>query len=113
MDAKQVEPNIDLDKMPIFQLNLGERFYLAVSKQTVNKLVFVYTLGCQKQQNTGKYNGLADIQVATFQDADKAEIYYNTVYQSIEFVKTSQVYKSLIDYNSPLLKAFEKNSKGK
>lgn len=70
---------------PDLTLNMDDKIYLAVTKDTTGKLAFVYTLACLKQnQHTNSYNLLPSREIHTFSDTHNAEMYCETINKIIE-----------------------------
>lgn len=95
--------------MPAYKFNTLDCFYLAVAKKSLDKLTFVYTLVCAGDK--GKYDMAAHTEIATFDDPQKAEIYYQTVRAAIDYHKKTEVYKIMIEFNTGLLNNFNQATK--
>ena len=62
-------------------MNLSDRMYLAVARKDItDKLIYVYTLGCPGGRNETFYL-TPNIDIATFNSPQSAEIYTNTIGQ--------------------------------
>lgn len=105
----ETKPVVEPGGMPALRLNTMDRFYLAATKKAVGKLVFVYTLCCVWEKS--RYEMVATPEIAAFDDAKKAEIYYQTVLALIEYEKKFPVYEIMFDFNSGLLEHFNQNIK--
>ena len=104
-DAKKSDDEIKQNGMPTFKLNIADRFFLAVTKKSVRGLVFVYTLGCNAAEGN-RYNAIANIEIAAFDNPKNAEIYYQTILEFIQFFKGAKVYDALADFNENALQNF-------
>lgn len=102
--SNETQPLVKQSGMPAFVLNMDTRFYLAVAKKTVGKFVFVYTLACAGEH--AHYDAASATEIATFDNVDNAEIYYQTIKQAIEYNKKTPIYDALSEFNSGLLKNF-------
>ena len=77
---------------PVFTLNMDEKIYLAVAKKDLDKLSFVYTLACLKQNKTpNSYNVFATQEIHTFKSKTYANVYYETISQAVEFNENDAV----------------------
>ncbi|MBO4683519.1 MAG: hypothetical protein J5611_03010 [Alphaproteobacteria bacterium] len=103
---------IKFDELPIYKVSLNQRLFLAASKKTVGKYTFVHTLECPADGN-GRYNLFATIETATFDDAAKADVYYQTVLQNIDFMKNTELYKNVVFFNEQMLKNFKNHNRGR
>ena len=113
-ETNEINTSVKPGGMPALKLNMADRFYLAVTKRAVGNLVFVYTLGCTGRNN--QYEMIANTEIAAFDDAKRAEIYYQTILELIDYEKKSQLsqmYELIVDFNSGLLKNFDMNKRGK
>lgn len=104
-DAKKSDGRIKQNGIPAFKLSTVDRFFLAVAKKSARGLVFVYTLGCNAT-NSSQYDAIATIEIATFDNPKNAKIYYQTIFESIQFFKDTKVYDALSDFNENALKNF-------
>lgn len=68
----------DNKKAPKLILNTTDKLYLAVSKESIGKLTYVYTLVNQKASGN-RWNLRPTTEVAAFEKKNQAEVYYNTV----------------------------------
>ncbi len=88
-------------------LNMDEKIYLAVSKEITDKLAFVYTLACLKQdKNTNVYNMYATREIHTFKNKDLAELYHDTVQKIVEKNEQDETKQSLFSVNESLINRF-------
>ena len=88
-------------------LNMDEKIYLAVSKEITDKLAFVYTLACLKQdKNTNMYNMYATREIHTFRNKDLAELYHDTVQKIVEKNEQDETKQSLFSVNESLINRF-------
>ena len=107
-ETNEINPSVNLGGMPALKLNMMDRFYLAVAKKSVGNLVFVYTVGCVGRNY--QYDMNASTEIATFDDAKKADIYYQTILEVIDYEKKSQfsqMYEIMVDFNAGLMKNFD------
>ena len=97
-----------MDKnLPDLTLNMDDKIYLAVTKNTQNKFAFVFTLACLKtNKNSNSYSMNATREIHTFKDKESAEIFHDTVEQIIEANATNKNYQTLFDVNEALINRF-------
>ncbi len=107
-DSKQV----NLDGMPAYKLSFSDKFFLAVAKKNTEKLAFVYSVYCPSEGYM-RYSGCADVEVATFDNPDKAEIFYQTISEIIETEKEilPELYKCIVDANKNAVEKFKRKYK--
>lgn len=107
-DNKQV----NLDGMPVYKLSFSDKFFLAVAKKNTEKLAFVYSVYCPSEGAT-RYSCYADVEVATFDNPDKAEIFYQTISEVIETEKEilPELYKCIVDANKNTVEKFKRKYK--
>lgn len=97
---------------PDLTLNMDEKIYLAVSKNTDNKIAFVYTLACLKtNEKSNSYNGIATREVHAFKDKDAANIYHDTIEQIININAFDETKKQIFAINEDLIQRFIENVK--
>ncbi len=74
--------------MPLLNLSMNDKIYLAVANGQKNNLHFVYSLFCrQDSHNKSQYTLLPESEVAVFKDAAQAELYFGTLSQ-IKYVQS-------------------------
>ncbi|MBR4892334.1 MAG: hypothetical protein IKZ34_04125 [Alphaproteobacteria bacterium] len=95
-----------MSNKPILTLDMNEKIYLAVAKDTTNDLAFVYTLACNKDKKTNLYDVFATPQVHTFRTKGGAHVFYKTVEQIVVRNESLEVYKSLFDFNKKQIEEF-------
>ena len=92
---------------PDFTLNMDDKIYLAISKNTDSKFAFVFTLACLKtKEGLNSYNLNATREIHAFKNKDSAEIFYNTVEQIIEANAANKNYQALFAANEKIIDAF-------
>ena len=109
-DETKQDKNVKLNAMPAFNLKMIDRFFLAVTKKSNGALTMVYTLGCNSSEKY-KYDANSSIEIATFDNPKKAEIYYQTILAAIEFMKNLPVYEALSNFNEDAIKMFQQKTK--
>ena len=101
-DIKKVNEN-----KPVLTLNMDDKIYLAVAKNDLDKLSFVYTLACLKPNKVGRtYDLIATREIYTFKNPEAAKIYYDTIEQIVEFNFASETHKILFETNKNLIESF-------
>lgn len=85
---------------PILTLNMEDKIYLAVAKNFTDTLSFVYTLACNKNEKTNKYDLIATPQIHTFRDKASARLYHDTIEQLVEMNENNVKYKMMFDANN-------------
>ncbi|MBO7508957.1 MAG: hypothetical protein J6T57_01630 [Alphaproteobacteria bacterium] len=105
------DSKVKVTKIPEFKIDNTDRWYLAVARKNVDKLVMVYTLGCNRAPNSRSYELAASIDVAAFSNPRKAEIYYKTIEALIDVHKDTPIYQGMIDYNESVLTYFREKTK--
>ena len=97
---------------PDLTLNMDEKIYLAVSKDTRNKTSFVFTLACLYRAETKDYNGIATREVHTFENnKNAAETFYTTVKRIVDINLADETKQFLFDFNEGLITRFYANTK--
>ena len=102
---------VKLTKIPEFKIDNSDRWYLAVARKNVDKLVMVYTLGCNRAHNGNMYDIVASVDVAAFSNPKKAEIYYKTIEALIDVHKDTPTYQCMIGCNEDALRYFKEKTK--
>ena len=91
-------------------LNMDEKVYLAVSKNTAGKIAFVYTLAClQFAGKPNTYDMTATRESHAFSDKNAAEIFYESVKRIVGFNAADKNRKMLFSFNENLIKGFNEN----
>lgn len=94
---KIVQPKLVLDDR--------SKIYLAVHKKSVNKLIFVYML--VSNSTVGRYwDVIPTTEIATFDDADEADIYLNTILQVMEYQQKFAGLRAIKNNMEEEIKAF-------
>ena len=97
---------------PVLTLDMDEKIYLAVAKRDLDKLAFVYTLACLKQnKNINNYNLFPTQEIHTFKSKTSANVYYETIAQIVEFHENDKTKKLLFDTNAEIIERFMENTK--
>ena len=92
---------------PDLTLNMDDKIYLAVTKNTDSKFAFVFTLACLKMdKNSNSYNINATREIHTFKNKDMAEIFHDTIEQIIEKSAENKNYGVFFDNNKDLIDRF-------
>ena len=73
---------------PNLQLDGADNLYLAVTRRSSGGLTFVYTL-VSARDKMNRYPIIPETTVATFKNATKADIYYNTVLEIMRWQSKS------------------------
>ncbi len=95
------------ENRPDLTLNMDDKIYLAVSKNTDSKFAFVFTLACLKmEKNSNSYNLNATREIHAFKNKDAAEIFHDTVEQIIEVNLTNKNYQALFAANEKMIDGF-------
>ena len=96
--------------LPILTLNMDEKIYLAVTKNTNGKMAFVYTLACsQRSANFVDYTPTREIHV--FKDAESADIYHAAIEQIIDANLADKDKADLFKQNDDLIMRFMENTR--
>lgn len=97
---------------PVLTLNMDEKFYLAVAKNDLDKLAFVYTLACLKQnKNVNSYNLFPTQEIHTFKSKSSADVYYKTIAQIVEFNENDKTKNIFFETNAEAIERFMENTK--
>ena len=100
------------ENKPDLTLNMDTKIYLAVSKEIADRLAFVYTLACLKQnKNTNTYNMYATREIHAFRNKDIAEVYHDTIEKIIEKNTSDKSKQVLFSANDKLIEQFYENSR--
>ena len=103
-ENKNIKPNLTL--------SMDDKVYLAVSKDLTDKLSFVYTLACLKQnKNSNMYNMLATREIHAFKNKDAASIYHDTIEKIIDKNAEDKTKQDLFSANEKLIENFLGNSR--
>ena len=104
-DIKKVNEN-----KPVLTLNMDDKIYLAVAKNDLDKLSFVYTLACLKiNPNFNQYDLIPTREIHTFTDKEAAKIYHYTIEQIVNFNSESSLYASMFKTNEKAIESFAEN----
>ena len=97
---------------PVLTLNMDEKIYLAVAKRDLDKLAFVYTLACLKQnKNSNYYNAFPTQEIHTFKSETSANVYYETILQMVELNENDKTKNFFFETNAEAIKRFIENTK--
>lgn len=96
--------------MPLLNLSMTDKMYLAVSHQYADNLHYIYTLFC-RENRPNNYNMIPETEIATFQDATQADVYYNTVLKIKEFQSRGEVHKALSGFADISIADFQKRTR--
>ena len=95
------------ENRPDLTLNMDDKIYLAVSKNTDSKFAFVFTLACLKmEKNSNSYNLNATREIHAFKNKDAAEIFHDAIEQIIEVNLTNKNYQALFKANEKMIDGF-------
>ena len=95
---------------PILSLNMDEKIYLAVNKNTDSKTAFVFTLACLRlNPNSKSFEGTATREIHAFENAESAEIYYNTIDKIVEINASDEKKQMFFETNKRLIEHFMEN----
>ena len=95
---------------PVLTLNMDEKIYLAVAKQDLDKLSFVYTLACLRR-GPNQYDVNPVSEIHTFKSHTEANVYHDTINQIVDFHANDKTKKVLFDTNSALIESFLENTR--
>lgn len=109
--SEKSDGKVKVTKVPEFKINNSDRWYLAVARKNVDKLVMIYTLGCNKAKDGYNYDLVASIDVAAFSNPKKAEIYYKAIEALIDIYKDIPIQQSMMIYNEDVLAYFREKTK--
>lgn len=73
---------------PKLTLNDADKLYLATATKSVDKLTFIYTLACLKE-NGKQWNIFPTTEISTFDNVKDADIYFKTVNQIMDYQQKS------------------------
>ena len=93
---------------PDLTLNMDEKIYLAVAKNTRNKIAFVYTLACLRRSGNN-YDLLATRESNVFKNKASAELFYNAVQHIIDINHNDKNKEWFFTANEDLIKGFNEN----
>ena len=92
-------------------LNMDEKIYLAVAKESTEKFAFVFTLACLRQGKTTSYDLNATREVHAFRNHDTAELYHAAIEKIIEKNTEDKNKQPFFSFNEKLLENFYNNSR--
>ncbi len=96
--------------MPLLNLSMTDKIYLAVSRQYADNLHYIYTLFC-RENRPNNYNMIPETDIAAFKDAAQADIYYNTVLKIQDFQSRSDAYKALSGFADIYIADFQNRTR--
>ena len=88
---------------PDITLDMDEKIYLAVAKDTSGKLAFIYTLACLKERERSM---LATREIHAFKDKNRADLYYDTLNKVVEMNTSDADKQELFAFNEKLIDKF-------
>ena len=95
------------ENRPDLTLNMDDKIYLAVAKNTGGRFAYVFTLACLKTaNNSNSYNLNASREIHAFKNKESAEIFHDTVEQIIEVNLTNKNYQALFAANEKMIDGF-------
>lgn len=95
---------------PKWSLNSTDKLYLAVSKKTVGKLTYVYTLSNMKSAVNQWYLNTT-ISVTTFDKKREAYLFYKTITAIMELQHKNPGVQMMIDANKYEIIRFKENTR--
>lgn len=96
--------------MPVLNLSMSDKLYLAVSRHSANSLHYVYSLFCA-QDRPGTYNMRPETEIATFTDATAANIYYNTINEIIAYHTNGKAYEAIRTFTDAYVQDFNQRTR--
>ena len=94
--------------LPDLTLNMSEKIYLAVSKNTNGKTAFVYTLACLRTA-PNQYDLFATSEIHAFKNAATAQIYYETIEKIVEINACDEKKTAIFEMNEDIIRHFQEN----
>lgn len=83
--------------MPLLNLSMTDKIYLAVARKNVDNLHYIYSLFC-RENRPGNYNLMPEADIATFRDTTQADLYYNTLLQIQDYQSRGTGYRAILDF---------------
>ncbi len=96
--------------VPDLTLNTSDKIYLATAKRSGGKLTYVYILACLKTLNNN-YEINPTTQIATFDNAKRADIFYETVKRVMEYQNAAPGVRQIRDALSEDIAAFNQKTR--
>lgn len=96
--------------MPLLNLSMSDKIYLAVSRQSKNNFHYIHSLVCHRVSGSN-YNLIPDCEIATFKDNAQADVYYNTLLQIKDFQSRGLGYNDIRDFAKNYIDAFNQKSR--
>ena len=93
---------------PILTLNMDDKIYLAVAKDTNVKKNFVFTLACLKS-GTNTYNMIATREIHLFQTPESAQIYYDAIDKIVDINASDETKQPFFSANEKLIEHFSQH----
>lgn len=93
--------------MPLLNLSMTDKIYLAVSRQNADNLHYIYTLFC-RENRPNNYSMIPETAIAAFKDTAQADVYYNTVKQIQDFQSRSEAYRAILSFADIYIDDFKK-----
>ena len=98
--------------LPLLQLSMSDKIYLAVSKYTKDNLHYIYSLFCPRiSPAQTQYSMVPDSEISVFKDADYADMYYQTLMQIKDFQSRGSGYEAISGFAKVYIDAFNKKSR--
>ena len=92
---------------PDITINMDEKIYLAVAKDTGGKLAFIYTLACLRISEDDAFPSmLATREIHAFKNKDRAELYYDTLNKIVELNADDITKQDIFAFNEKLIDKF-------
>ena len=92
--------------MPLLNISMADKFYLATARSNDETLHYVYTLFC-RQRSSGTYNMIPETDIAAFSDQKSADIYYGTIRQIVEYNKRGNLFEAMMSFADIYIQDFE------
>ena len=96
--------------MPLLNLSMTDKIYLAVSRKYVDSLHYIYSLFC-RQDSFGKYCMTPESDIAAFKDKAQADLYYNTLLQIQDIQSRGETHKALSCFADFYIADFNKRTR--
>ena len=93
--------------MPLLNLSMTDKIYLAVHRKHADNLHYIYSLFC-RMNNYGKYNMIPESDIAAFKDAAQADLYFNTLSQIQDVQSRGETHRSLSGFAGTYIADFYK-----
>lgn len=104
------KPEIQKKKIPVFTLAEDKVFLAVAPIQVVNKLCYVYSLICPKNEN-GSFTLDPQVELSVLKNPEDATIYYGAATQMLRYHNT--VFKQIFDMFKPRIDKFYQDTQQK